>query len=63
MGKVVGTIGMNRVNAEKDKQAEAVTPPADEPLEVWECKCGCRLFYMTKYGHMCSECETIQVYS
>lgn len=40
----------------------ATTPPADEPLVVWECQCGCRLFYLTKYGHLCSECDTIQVY-
>lgn len=42
---------------------EDALPSADEPLEVWECKCGCRLFYMTKNGHLCSECDTIQVYS
>lgn len=45
----------------EDVKGDAL-PSADEPLEVWECKCGCRLFYLTKYGHLCSECDTIQVY-
>lgn len=45
----------------KDVQGDA-SPSADEPLEVWECQCGCRLFYLTKHGHLCSECDTLQVY-
>lgn len=30
--------------------------------ELWQCNCGCELFYIIPDGHMCYGCGTKQVY-
>jgi hypothetical protein len=32
------------------------------PKDVWECNCGCQLFYVNFEGWTCSNCSTYQIF-
>jgi hypothetical protein len=32
------------------------------PDDVWECNCGCQLFYINPEGWTCSNCGTYQIF-
>lgn len=32
------------------------------PDDVWECNCGCHLFYVNFEGWTCSNCGTYQIF-
>ena len=34
----------------------------DQSNTVWECECGCQLFYIVPAGMECSECSAVQEY-
>lgn len=39
-------------------KTEEVTVPDD----IWECNCGCHLFYINPEGWTCSNCGTYQIF-
>jgi hypothetical protein len=37
-------------------------PTQETPKDVWECNCGCQLFYINEKGWTCSNCDTYQIF-